>query len=128
MADCTDLLRAIKKASIDAIENNVPVAIVTGTVISNNPIKIQVDQKLILTQTQIVLTRNVTDFKRDETVDHMTERAVGGSHYALFESHQHQYKGRKEFKIHNKLEAGDVVLMIREQGGKHYYVIDRIAK
>ena len=39
-----------------------------------------------------------------------------------------KYKGRKEFKIHNKLEAGDVVLMIREQGGKHYYVIDRIAK
>ena len=128
MADYTDLLRAIKQTAIEAVNNTTPVAVVVGTVISPSPIKIQVDQKLILSSAQIVLTRNVTDFKRDETVDHITEKRAGGSQYALFESHDHQYKGKKEFEIHNKLEAGEKVLMIREQGGKHYYVIDRIAK
>lgn len=128
MADFTDLLKSIKQASLDAVHADVPVALFTGIVISESPLKIQVEQKLILSMTQLVLCRNVTDYKTDETVDHLTEKRAGGSGDALYESHNHQYKGRKEFLIHHKLLNGDVVLLIREQGGKHYYVIDRIAK
>lgn len=128
MADFTELVKAMKQSALDAVSADVPVGVFTGEVISEKPLKIQIDQKLILTMTQLVLTRNVTDYHTDETVDHLTEYEAGGSHHASFQSHSHKYKGRKDFLIHHKLESGDKVLLLREQGGKHYYVLDRLAK
>lgn len=128
MADFTELVKALKQSALDAVNADVPVGVFTGEVISDKPLKIQIDQKLILTMTQLVLTRNVTDYKTDETVNHFTEYEAGGSYYALFQAHNHRYVGRKEFLIHHKLETGDKVLLLREQGGKHYYVLDRLAK
>jgi hypothetical protein len=126
MADFTDLLKTIKQASLEAVHADVPVAVVIGTVISESPLQIQVEQKLILTEAQLKLCRNVTDYTTDETVDHLTEYRAGGTGHAMYQSHNHQYKGRKEFLIHHKLLSGDRVLLLREQGGKHYYVIDRV--
>lgn len=126
MADYNALVNLFKSIANDAVTASAPVAVCFGTVTSEAPLKILVDQKLELSEMQLVLTRNVTDYTTDETVDHLTENRGGGSGYALFEAHNHNYKGRKQFLIHHKLITGDKVLLLREQGGQRYVVIDRV--
>ena len=73
-----------------------------------------------------ILTRNVTDFEVDMTVNHSTEDKGGGSGAAAYEAHKHAYVGKKTFKVHNALKAGEKVLLIRVQQGKKFVVIDRV--
>lgn len=126
MLNYTDLLITLKRAALDAVEASQPVNIVFGKVISASPLKINVEQKLTLSSAQLILTRNVTDFETDMTVNHLTENRSGGGGDASFASHNHEYKGRKTFLIHNSLIVGDEVLMLRMQGGQKYIVIDRV--
>lgn len=128
MHDFNDFLVLIKKSAVDAVNASKPTAIVYGKVISNSPLKINVEQKMTLTDAQLVLTRNVTDHKVFMTVDHVTENRSGGSGDASFASHNHAYTGKKEFTIHNGLIVGDEVIMIQMQGGQKYIVIDRVVK
>lgn len=64
---------------MEALESSKPVNILFGTVLSASPLKIQVDQKSIYTSKMLILTRNVTDFEVDMTVNHTTEDKGGGS-------------------------------------------------
>ena len=128
MHDFNSLLVLIKKSAVEAVNASKPTAIVYGKVSSISPLKINVEQKMTLTAAQLVLTRNVTDHKVFMTVDHATEYKSGGSGDASFESHNHAYKGKKEFTIHNGLVVGDEVIMIQMQGGQKYIVLDRVVK
>nr|WP_300926108.1 HU family DNA-binding protein [Turicimonas muris] len=96
---------------MEAVEAGKPVVLLFGQVISASPLKIQVDQKTILTEKMLILTRNVTDFEVDMSVSHITENRAGGSGDPAFASHNHDYKGRKKFKVHNALVKGDEVVL-----------------
>lgn len=111
-----DIVKAIKKAAKEAIEAADPTAIQFGHVTSISPLKILVEQKKELTIAQLVLTRNVKDYKLEMTVEHVTEVA---------EAHSHEYKGRKKFTIHNALKVGDTVILVKMQGGQKYIVWDK---
>ena len=119
--DINELVRAVKQAAVDAVKADGPMAVSFGTVTSASPLKIQVDQKKTLTEAQLILTNNV----RDMTVDHQTESQSGGSGEAAFAAHQHAYKGRKTFKVHLALKAGEKVILISCDGGQKYIVLDR---
>lgn len=119
-------VEVVKRAAVEAVEAQKPVHLLFGQVISISPLKIQVDQKSIYTEKMLVLTRNVTDFEVDMTVSHITLNRAGGSGDPAFASHNHDYKGKKKFKVHNALMKGDWVLLGRIQGGKRFVVIDRI--
>ena len=119
-------VEVVKRAAVEAVEAQKPVHLLFGQVISVSPLKIQVDQKSIYTEKMLVLTRNVTDFEVDMTVSHITLNRAGGSGDPAFASHNHDYKGKKKFKVHNALIKGDWVLLGRIQGGKRFVVIDRI--
>ena len=116
----------VKRAAVEAVEAQKPVHLLFGEVISVSPLKIQVDQKSIYTEKMLVLPRNVTDFEVDMTVSHITLNRAGGSGDPAFASHNHDYKGRKKFKVHNALIKGDWVVLGRIQGGKRFVVFDRI--
>ena len=116
----------VKRAAVEAVEAGKPVVLLFGQVISDSPLKIQVDQKTILTEKMLILTRNVTDFEVDMSVSHITENRAGGSGDPAFESHDHEYKGKKKFLVHNALTVGDWVVLGRVQGGKRFVVFDRI--
>jgi len=119
-------VEVVKRAAVEAVEAQKPVHLLFGQVISVSPLKIQVDQKSIYTEKMLVLTRNVTDFEVDMTVSHITLNRAGGSGDPAFASHNHDYKGKKKFKVHNALIKGDWVLLSRIQGGKRFVVLDRI--
>ena len=106
-------VEVVKRAAVEAVEAQKPVHLLFGQVISASPLKIQVDQKSIYTEKMLVLTRNVTDFEVDMTVSHITLNRAGGSGDPAFASHNHDYKGKKKFKVHNALIKGDWVLLGR---------------
>ncbi|WP_342473232.1 DUF2577 domain-containing protein [Metasolibacillus sp. FSL H7-0170] len=121
----SDIVRALRQLVLDAVNAQKLATIVYGTVISTSPLKVQVDQKLTLEQENLKLTRDVMDHEIEMTVDHLTENRSGGSGDAEFASHNHEYKGRKKFLIHNGLVVGDKVTMIRAQGGQQYIILDK---
>ncbi|WP_107943107.1 MULTISPECIES: DUF2577 domain-containing protein [Metasolibacillus] len=121
----SDIVRALRQLVLDAVNAQKLATIVYGTVISTSPLKVQVDQKLSLEQENLKLTRAVMDHEIEMTVDHLTENRSGGSGDAEFASHNHEYKGRKKFLIHNGLVVGDKVTMIRAQGGQQYIILDK---
>lgn len=127
MRDSTDLVRLMKQAAMEAVKTSQPSNIVFGTVTSASPLKIQISSKITLEPEMLMLTRNVTEFETDiTTVNWFTENTSGGSGYALFESHKHELKGKKHIIVHNQLKSGEKVVLIKEQGGQRYIVLDRV--
>lgn len=119
MFNADDLVKLIKKSALEAVNASKPSNVVFGKVISESPLKIKVDQKLVLTSAQLVLARNVTDYEVSTTVNFTTGTAL---------EHSHTVKETKPVKIHNALKNGEEVILIQLAGGQKYVVIDRIGK
>jgi len=126
LANAAELTKAVKKAALQAEQAKKPVEICFGKVTGVSPLKILVDQKMTLGKAQLVLTRSVTDFTTEVTVDWVTENKSGGSGDSSFASHNHAVTGRKKITVHNGLVVGDEVILFRQQGGQKYLVVDRI--
>jgi hypothetical protein len=122
----SNLVEVIKRIAGEAVEASKPTAITYGKVISVSPLSIQIEQKLTLPAEFFKLTKAVTDHYVDMTVSHVTEDQSGGSGYALFASHNHGYSGRKKYLVHNGLQAGEEVILLRVQGGQRFIVLDRV--
>lgn len=77
-----------------------------------------------------MLCRNVTDYECDVEFSLKTEKlqhnhtGVHGQTQPV--TLQYKVKNKKKMKAYNALKKGDAVLLIREQGGQKYIVIDRI--
>jgi len=136
LADMTKWTDAIKKAALDAVNAINPVNVFFGNVVSTNPLKINVEQKMTLEAPQLILARNVTTHTIQMTVNHWTEDETEHTHdvHDTYTgggtsdptTHKHAYKGQKTFTVHNGLVVGDKVILIREQGGQRFVVIDRL--
>lgn len=97
-----------------------------GTVETESPLTIRISQKDLVEEPFLLLTDAVRDHYVDMTVSHTTENRAGGGGYAEFASHNHDYTGRKKFLVHESLHAGEIVVMLRQQGGQQYLVLSRI--
>lgn len=126
MPDAVEFVKTMKKAAVEAVEATKPVYIYFGEVLSASPLQINVEQKMILGEAQLILSRNVTDFKTAITVNWSTENKSGGSGDSSFASHNHSVTGKKEITVHNGLVVGDSVILIRQQEGQKFIVWDRI--
>lgn len=68
MHSFNNLLNAIKQAATEAVEASKPVAIMYGSILSTSPWKINVEQKMILTSAQLVLTETAKNLKPKDEV------------------------------------------------------------
>ncbi len=136
MPDAAELLKIIKRVAVDVVHSLKLPEVCFGRVVSASPLKITVEQKLTLSERQLILSRNVTEYTFEMTVDHFTEKETehvhavhdtytGGGASSPTE-HLHAYKGRKKFIVHNGLRVGENVVLIRQQGGQKYLVVDRV--
>lgn len=123
-----NLVELVKEIAKKSIEEGMPVAVRFGIVKQEKPLKIEVEQKLLLEEEHehLILTHLVKDYYVDMTVSHVTETRAGGSGFPMYESHDHDYKGRKKFLIHNGLKMGEKVILLQLQGGQQYIVLDRV--
>lgn len=106
MSDANELVNAMKRAALDAMEASKPVNLVFGEVVSISPLQITVEQKMILGVKQLALSRNVTEY---------TVKTTGGGI-------------QDEITIHNSLAVGDEVILMRQQGGQKFIVLDKVGK
>ena len=145
LRDANDLLDLIKKAAVEAVDASKPVQVCFGKVTNTSPLKINVEQKMTLGELQLVLCRNVTEFKTTITVDWNTQYALDEHSHEVSGvddkgdkidlvtdnkdlSHNHKIVGNKTITVHNGLVIGDEVILLRMQNGQKYIVIDRVVK
>lgn len=121
LPNAVELVKLIKKASIEAVESTKPVAVYFGTVTSISPLQINAEQKMKLGKSQLILSRNVTDYKTKITVDWLSEHSLEDTL-----THKHSIVGKKEITVHNSLVVGDKVILVRQQEGQKFVVLDRI--
>ena len=128
LADANGLVEAMKRAARDERESSKPVNVYFGEVVSAAPLKINVEQKMVLGESQLILTRNVTDYMTTVTVQWNTEIGVLSSDGKTTAPppHLHGIVGQKNFLMHNALEVGDEVILLRQQEGQKFIVIDRV--
>ena len=142
MPDANELVDTLKRAAVEAVEAGKPVNVYFGEVVSASPLKINVEQKMILGEKQLILSRNVTDFSTMVTVDWTSESSLSTHNHTVKGdngsggnidlntgsknlAHTHKITGKKKIIIHNGLAVGDEVILIRQQEGQRFIVVDR---
>ena len=130
-----EVLEAMKQMSVDAQNSQKPVIVLFGQVLSVKPLQIKVNQKQTIKENDLILTHAVKDYEVDIEVSHYTVNddflQTMHNHPNVAENsfdshHKHAYKGRKKIKIYNGLKVGENVMMLRQNGGSRYIVLDRI--
>ncbi|WP_077611986.1 DUF2577 domain-containing protein [Clostridium sp. Marseille-P2415] len=101
MAD-VEWIENIKRIVIQAIEAGDPCDVIPGTVIKENPIEIQIDQKTILSKSQVILPKQFTDHEEGMDIPGVGEVSV---------------------TVKNRLKSGERVLLLQKRGGQQYVVI-----
>lgn len=99
-----DMIRIIKQAAIEAVEKNDPMRIMYGTVVSEAPISVKIDQKFTVTSEFLIFTCNVSDYN--------TKIEIAGE--------------EREIEVRNGLKNGDRVILMQEQGGQQFIVLDKV--
>ena len=110
MYDAERIVEAIKIAALDAIESTYPVQVCYGRVVSVDPLQVRISQQLTLSEQQLHLTSAVTD--KTYTVPVPELEAQGITEITI--------------KLDDGLKAGDIVILLRMQGGQKYIILDRV--
>jgi len=128
-----NLVELIKMAALDAVNETKPVNILFGKVISVLPLKIRVEQKLILSEEQLILTSNVMNYKTKISFDNPEIKNivknysiddVEGTNYKL----SFQEKVQNEVTVYNGLKINDEVILLQLQGGQKFLVLDKVVR
>ena len=118
----SDIIRAIRVAALEAMENSKPCDLRYGTVISVSPLKIRVTDQFILPASSLIVPEHLTDYEIETTI----LQDYGWSTQTA-DAHSHTIKHtRKKIKIHGALREGDKVALLRQSGGQFYFVLDRL--
>lgn len=130
LADANELVETLKRAAVEAMQATKPVNVYFGEVVSAAPLKINVEQKMMLGEKQLILSRNVTNFKTSIIGGNIKNYYYTGSTTdsgtaPVSPSHVHAV-GKIEITVHNGLVVGDEVILIRQQEGQKFIVLDRI--
>lgn len=130
LADANELVETLKRAAVEAMQATKPVNVYFGEVVSAAPLKINVEQKMMLGEKQLILSRNVTNFKTSISAGNIKNYYYTGSTTdsgtaPVSPSHVHAV-GKIEITVHNGLVVGDEVILIRQQEGQKFIVLDRI--
>lgn len=104
MHDANDFVRAIQQVSNGVNEAGYPADVMSGTVIAAAPLKIKVEQRFDIASAQLIIPEHLTDCTVDIELDGV----------------------KKEMKIYSGLKTGQQVVLIRQQGGQKFLVVDRV--
>lgn len=110
------IIPIIKQAAVDAVNSSQPVNFLFGTVISINPLKIQVTPKLVLESGNVIIPESLTKKSVNVTVSGRT---------GTNESHSHSVNIPVTVIMDNSLKNGDSLILARIQGGSKYLIVDR---
>ncbi len=120
------LYDAIKSVSLDYDKNRVAAGLLFGTVRAADPLRIEIDSRIVLTETFLTVAQHLTDYAIDcesstDEINGFVARNEGDQIVDVLPGLQ---KGRILLK--NKLLPGQRVILARMEGGHQYIVLDRI--
>ncbi|AIQ45625.1 phage protein [Paenibacillus sp. FSL R7-0273] len=108
------MLEAIKQAALGAIDATGPVMVQMGRVVSVNPLKVIVDNRLELTEDFLIIPESLTELKVNLRHTHTSGSGTTGE--AL----------TSPIILRKALAADDKLLLLRMQGGQRYIILDRV--
>lgn len=126
-----NLIEIIKQAAVEAVKASNPCAIMFGKVISTSPLKINVEQRLTLDESHLILTSNVRDYKTKISFDNpgiknivknYSMDDIPGTDYKL----SYQQPIQNDITVYNGLKMNESVMLLQIQGGQKYIVLDRV--
>jgi hypothetical protein len=114
----TGLIDIMKRASMDAMDNAQMCDLRYGTVVSVNPLKVQITDLFTIPESLLVVPQHLTNHSVNVTVNWLTDSPL--------DYHNHPINGEKTMTINNALKVNDKVALLRKQGGQSYFILDRI--
>ena len=127
-----EIIRVIKQAAVDAVEAQKPCIVLFGTVTKETPLEILVEQKMTLSEAQLILSRNVTDFQTEISFDdpnikqQYTTWDIGESTEDPPRKIAFKEKIKHKITEYKALKTGEKVILLRCAGGQRFVVLDRV--
>lgn len=120
-----NFVQMIKEIALSSIINTDPVNILLGKVIRKEPLQIQIDQKQILTDEFLILTNNVKDYETYANIEITQDGEIQINNTE--KTDLNTFKVNKvKLKLLNSLKVDDDVILLKQQGGQNYIVLDKI--
>ena len=110
LPNAAEFIQLVKKAAVEAVEATKPVKVYFGIVVQVKPLQVQVEQKLTVGESHLVLAQSLAAHRLSITGKRLSDNTG---------------IGELEITIQNRLAVGDRVLLIRKQGGQDYVVVDK---
>lgn len=141
------LVEIIKRASLEAVDNAQMCDLRFGTVVGVSPLKVQVTNQFTIPSSLLIVPQHLTNYTVPVSFDWITEDEADHTHNYIgstqqAEGHSHNFEGTtmggskhyhkvtstadRTITIHNALNIGDKVVLLRKQGGQSYFILDRI--
>lgn len=117
MRDLNDLANTFKQIASNTTEVKKLTNIMYGKVVSESPLKINVEQRMVLDKNFLVLTDHLTKKKKTITYRDYYRNNSGTLTYS---------DRTAEIEFDNSLKVGDKVVLIREQGGQKFLIVDKV--
>lgn len=138
-----ELLKIIKQAAKEAVEESTPTNVMMGTVKQVNPLVINVEQRLDIPASCLYLTDEVRDYETELSFDtdtinmiqnHSVKQTepynlIDSGSYSMISFVDRTVAGRvikNKITVYNGLKVGEKVLLVRSQGGQQYIVLNRL--
>ena len=131
MLNSSDFVKVIKKSAIEAVKNSKPTDIFYGTVQSISPLTIFIDQKLILSEKFLIISESLTDYETEISFDDPSVKQVfttwnmGETSESTPSKISFKEKIKHKITVYNSLKVGEKVILLRQQGGQKYMIVDR---
>lgn len=104
LRDFTDMVKAIQKNNERSIDYSKPTTFMFGTVTNVNPLKVNVEQRMVLDKHSLILSENVTDHDVSMMVD----------------------DERKTYRIYNALKTRREGCLVTSTRGQKFIILDRV--
>ena len=143
----TGIIETIKIAALDDIENSKPADLKFGTVSSISPLKVKISNDFIIPESLLIVPEHLTDHGLYANVG--GGENVGGSSGSSVSmtvqgetlmittngtatvvneptEEEVEFVDERTLTVYNSLNVGDKVVLLRNQGGSSYLILDRV--
>lgn len=120
---------SIKQLIQQMIPENI--GLIEGVVVKTSPLSIQVvnNPKMVVSGPILVIPKHLTDYKTTCTINTSGPPVLSGD-TTMANEHYHNLNelglSGATITVHNALKKGEKVYMLRFNGGRQYYVLDRV--
>jgi hypothetical protein len=109
---------------MEAIENGKPCDLRFGEVVSISPLKVRITSDFILPESLLIVPQHLTDYS--VVVNIGLDRTKGDVLDEGISESDTEGVDERTLTVYNGLEIGDNVVLIRNQGGTKYLILDRV--